>query len=67
MRAVFQSLFPHSAGKKKCSLDLEHLQIDRLGKPLRYGGSLEHIPGSLSAQFDDAAGTIKVSGKYTMV
>lgn len=67
MRAVFRSLFPHSAGKKKVSLELGHLQIDHLGKPLRYGGSLEHIPGSLSAQFDDAAGTIKVSGKYTMV
>ena len=63
---VFQALFPHSAGKKKCALQLEHLQIDRLGKSLRYGSCVEHVPGSLSAQFDEAAGTISISGKYTM-
>ena len=64
---MFQALFPHAAGKKKCALTLDHLQVDRLGKSLGYGfRSLEHVAGSLSAQFDDVAGTIKVTGKYTM-
>lgn len=61
---LFSQLFPHAAGKKRCALELVHLQIDRLGKDLRYGQSVELIPGTLSASFD--GGAIKVAGKYTM-
>ena len=64
---LFAALFPKSAGKKKAPITLVDLEIDRLGKALRYGGSLEHVPGSLSAQFDEATRTVSVTGKYTMV
>lgn len=64
---LFAKLFPHSAGKKKVAVGLEHLQVESLGRTLRYGGSLECVPGTLSANFDDAAGTISVTGKYTMM
>ena len=60
------ALFPHAAGKRKCAVDIKRdLHIDRLGKNLHYNGPLEPVPGSLSAQIDDA-GTISVSGKYTL-
>eukprot|EP00316_Scyphosphaera_apsteinii_P009214 CAMPEP_0119303550 /NCGR_PEP_ID=MMETSP1333-20130426/4971_1 /TAXON_ID=418940 /ORGANISM="Scyphosphaera apsteinii, Strain RCC1455" /LENGTH=238 /DNA_ID=CAMNT_0007306259 /DNA_START=35 /DNA_END=751 /DNA_ORIENTATION=+ len=62
---LFKELFPHANGKKKVAVELAHLQIDSLGRPMRYNGSLELIPGSLSAQIDDV-GTISVSGKYRM-
>lgn len=64
---LFEALFPHSAGKTKVALSLEHLQIESLGRPLRYGGTLEHVPGSLVAKLDEANGTISVTGKYEMM
>ena len=64
---LFAALFPHAGSKRKCAVEIvRDLHIDRLGKGLRYGGSLEHVAGSLSAQIDDA-GTISVGGKYTMM
>ena len=62
---LFGALFPRSAGKK-ASISLEDLQIDHLGRALRYGGSLDYVPGSLTAKFDEASGTISISGKYGM-
>lgn len=67
-KQLFTELFPHSAGKEKVALDLERdLQVGHLGRMLRYGGSLELQPGSLSAKFDAAVNTVTVSGKYTMM
>lgn len=63
---VWDALFPHAAGKKRASLELSHLEVDRLGKNLRYGESLEVVPGSLVATHDAQANTISVSGKYSM-
>lgn len=59
-RELFTTLFPHAAGKTKVAIQPSHLRVDRIGR-----GRVEHVPGSLSAQFDDA-GTITISGKYTM-
>ena len=64
---LFGALFPHAAGKRKCKVDLTRdLKVGGIGKTLRYGGSLEHVRGSLSAAID-GSGTISVTGKYTMV
>ena len=41
------------------------LEVDRIGKNLRYGSSVDLVPGSLSAKID-ADGTISMSGKYTL-
>ena len=63
--ALFQALFPHASGKAKCSVSLENLGVDRIGKNLRYGSSVDLVPGSLSAKID-ADGTISMSGKYSL-
>jgi hypothetical protein len=63
--ALFQALFTHAAGKTKCSVSLQNLGVDRIGKNLRYGSSVDLVPSSLSAKID-ADGTISMSGKYSL-
>mmetsp|Transcript_26341 Transcript_26341/g.76802 ORF Transcript_26341/g.76802 Transcript_26341/m.76802 type:complete len:366 (-) Transcript_26341:256-1353(-) len=62
---LFSELFPHAAGKKKCAVTLGQLEISSLSKSMRYGGSLDLVPGTLSAKIDEN-GTISMSGKYSI-
>jgi hypothetical protein len=63
---IFAELFPQAGGKKKVTdVTPAQLQVDRIGKNLRYGSSVDLVPGSLSAKIDDD-GTISMSGKYSL-
>ena len=61
---LFQAIFPHAAGKKKCAVTLQQLGVDRIGKNLRYGSTIDAVPGSLSSKYED--GVISMSGKYSL-
>ena len=67
----FAALFPHAAAGKggkqqrRCALEVAHLKVGRLSKGLRYGSRVACVEGSLSAKIDEA-GTITVSGKYSL-